>query len=290
MLNKRYKVIYIAGNGHSGSTLLDIILGNGENCFSAGELSCVVRKGLQEEFCSCNSKISDCKFWRSVFDIWAQTRPISFEKYCDLRHNYERNATFLRTWFNVFFPSEKFKQYRISTSLLFDAIHQVSGASIIIDSSKSPQRIAILRGIVDLQVIHLCREFKGVLNSAKQSIKKDIAKGIEADSHPRRTDKTLFDWVLTNALCSLFTFGINSKKLKYKDYIQKPECLIKFNPAFAKIGEKEFFSASHMLAGNHLRLSKNIKIVKDQGFSYKRLSKSQLTFSGWVDRIFWFWH
>ncbi|WP_164905182.1 hypothetical protein [Aequorivita ciconiae] len=39
MKNKNITVLYIAGNGHSGSTLLDIIIGSSSDFFSAGELT-----------------------------------------------------------------------------------------------------------------------------------------------------------------------------------------------------------------------------------------------------------
>lgn len=253
-MNSTYKVVYIAGNGHSGSTLLDIILGNGKDCFSVGELSFIVRNGLLEEYCSCNSKISDCDFWDQVFEIWSNNRTLSFDEYRKLRHRYERNATFLRTCFNSIFPSRDFKSYKNSTSALFDAIHEVSGAKIIIDSSKSPQRIAVLKGIVDVQVIHLCREFKGVLNSAKSSSQKDIEKGIEEDNHPRSTRTTLIDWIITNFFTEFCSIGINSTKLMYKDYIQHPEKLGKIHESFNDVAKISKYSADHMIAGNIIRL------------------------------------
>lgn len=290
MPKSNFKVVYVAGNGHSGSTLLDIMLGNGEHCFSVGELSFIVRRGLDQEYCSCESKIAECDFWSKVFEFWLKNSPISFAQYSLQRHKYERNAVFLRTWFNLFFPSNDFKNYKSATAALFEAIHHVSGAKVIIDSSKSPQRIAVLKGILDLQVIHLCREFKGVLNSAKHAMKMDITKGIEADSHSRRTHKTLIDWLVTNVLCELFVVGVNSKKLKYKDYIKNPECFKDFDAAFENVYQKRAFSTAHMLAGNHIRLSKGIVIDKNLGFTYKRLSKRQLRLAKWVDRLFWFWH
>jgi hypothetical protein len=43
MKNKNITVLYIAGDGHSGSTLLDIIIGSSPNIFSAGELTLITR-------------------------------------------------------------------------------------------------------------------------------------------------------------------------------------------------------------------------------------------------------
>ena len=61
--NKNIKVLYIAGNGHSGSTLLDIVIGSNPSIFSAGELGFITRPSIWEEFCSCGTKISECTLW-----------------------------------------------------------------------------------------------------------------------------------------------------------------------------------------------------------------------------------
>src|SRR5690554_3151258 len=181
MKNNNLKVIYIAGNGHSGSTLLDIIIGSSPNIFSAGELTCITRDSIFEEYCSCNQLIKECSIWSEIVKIWLETSPVNLEDYKKLRWKFERNKTTVRTLSSRFMPSQDFKTYCIATRLLFEAIQKVTGKNIIVDSSKSPQRIAILSKIVDLKVIHLCRNAKGVLNSAKKSSKKDIKAGIETD-------------------------------------------------------------------------------------------------------------
>lgn len=261
-----------------------------ESCFSAGELNHITRTGLEFEYCSCNSKISECQFWTRVHDLWFEEMTVTWNEFKSLRHKFERNATFYRVFFNRIFPSREFKLYQKNTLLLFDCIHHVSGAKVIIDSSKSPQRIAVLGAKKELKVIHLCREFKGVLNSAKHSKRKNIEQGIEADAPQRRTSKTFFDWFLTNLLCEAFKLGINSKKIKYVDYIKNPELLVRIDMAFAKVSQKEVYTTPHMLAGNHLRMKNELKVDRNMGFSYNRLSRGQLRFAKIVDGLFWFWH
>jgi hypothetical protein len=260
MKPERIKVIYIVGNGHSGSTLLDIMLGNGESCFGAGELTNIVKPDLENEYCSCGQRIAECEFWSKVYEKWHKIMSISPLEYRYLRNRYERNKMFFITLLNSILPSKNFKLYQRNTQLLFECIKEVSGASIIIDSSKSPQRIAVLKSVVDIKAVHLCREFKGVLNSAKHSLKKDLSRGIENDRPARRTSKAFFDWLLTNVLSEIFLFRVQSLKLTYSDYIENPQCYLKIDDSFQKIINQELFSAQHMLSGNHLRLTKNIKI------------------------------
>lgn len=283
------RVIYIAGNGHSGSTLLDMILGSNEGCFSAGELTFVSRDSIMGEYCSCQKLISECKIWSEVFELWNSEREVSYQRYKELRLYFERNKTTLRTLINYYWPSPAFKQYCKATLQLFQSIQQVTGHSVIIDSSKSPQRIAVLSKIVDVQVLHICRDFTGVLNSYKGSVKKNIKAGIEADSPPARTWKVVLGWIVQNLATEIFCWGISTQKVYYKNFVSDPESLRNIHPLLAKLSKNQFFSASHMLAGNIIRLKKKLKIDPQIGYQYKRLSSRQFIFGRTMDRLFTFW-
>lgn len=67
------KIIYIAGLGHSGSTLLDMSLGTLPGVYGMGEI-----KGILDEesrirhfnsTCSCGKNARECEFWKDVPDI-----------------------------------------------------------------------------------------------------------------------------------------------------------------------------------------------------------------------------
>ena len=81
MKNKNITVLYIAGNGHSGSTLLDIIIGSSPDIFSAGELTFITRDSIFEEYCSCGCLIKECPVWSKIVRIWLETASITLEDY-----------------------------------------------------------------------------------------------------------------------------------------------------------------------------------------------------------------
>ncbi|MFB6212830.1 MAG: hypothetical protein ABEI53_03400, partial [Candidatus Magasanikbacteria bacterium] len=60
-------LIYIASNGRSGSTLLELMLNTLEETWTLGELA-TLKWELKEnqQKCGCGKKISDCNFWQSV--------------------------------------------------------------------------------------------------------------------------------------------------------------------------------------------------------------------------------
>jgi hypothetical protein len=124
-------------------------LGSSQQAFSAGELTFITRDSIFDEYCSCHSKIKDCNFWSKVINQWQDVSDINLEEYKKLRHKFERNKTTLRVWLNNLVPSKDFKAYCKSTYQLFKVIHELSGKSIIIDSSKSPQRILVLKQHMD---------------------------------------------------------------------------------------------------------------------------------------------
>ncbi len=286
-----FEVLYIAGNGHSGSTLLDIILGsiNPKENFSAGELTFVTRESIFEEICSCQNTIKSCEVWSRVYAEWEERRTISFNQYRQLNHKFDRNINFLLVLKNMLFPSKQYKAYVENTGLLFYSIHLVTGKSTIVDSSKTALRIPVLSKFCNVKVIHICRDFSGVLNSAKRNYKKDIAQGYEVDLKPRKTSKTFLDWILNNVLVVLFSIGQERIKLYYKNYVSDLNCLSRIIDV-SRIKKPSFkIKPEHVLAGNVIRLKEELKLNATIGFRYKRLSKKQLLFSRIIDKLFFFW-
>src|SRR5207249_8771406 len=61
------KVLYVAGSGRSGSTILDRILGQVDGFFSAGELCNLWGRGLlARRRCGCGTPVPDCPVWGAV--------------------------------------------------------------------------------------------------------------------------------------------------------------------------------------------------------------------------------
>ena len=56
--------LYIVGRGHSGSTILDVLLGNAAVTASVGELVAIMGKPAQ--VCSCGASAAECPFWSQV--------------------------------------------------------------------------------------------------------------------------------------------------------------------------------------------------------------------------------
>lgn len=288
---EKLTILYIAGNGHSGSTLLDIIIGssNTDKIFSAGELTFITRESIFNEVCSCGDKINSCEVWSEVLKTWEDNRTITYQEYVALWKKYDRNKKFLTVLFNDLFPSKDFKAYCENTLSFFKAIQTVTGKSIIVDSSKAAPRIAMLSRISELKVLHICRDFTGILNSAKRNYPKNVYAGYETDLTQRNSYKTLMDWILNNLLVKVFTIRRNRQVIHYKKFVNDEYCFSDILDISEVSNKENVIKSKHLLAGNAIRLNPELRLDPNLGFKYKRLTARQKYIASIIDKLFFFW-
>src|SRR5688500_1444385 len=66
-MQTKVKILYIASDSRSGSTLLDLMLGQADEIFSVGELRHVwERSYLKNELCGCTRPCGECACWAAV--------------------------------------------------------------------------------------------------------------------------------------------------------------------------------------------------------------------------------
>jgi len=134
-------LVYIAGSSHSGSTLLDLLLGSHPAVESVGEAKKIaavdarLRAG-EDPLCTCRAPVAACPFWRAVMPEEADA----------LRHDAAANAA------------------------LFRRALAVRGRRMALDSSKTAGRAALLArsGLFDLTVLHLVRDSRAIAHSNRR--------------------------------------------------------------------------------------------------------------------------
>ena len=149
-------VVYITSRGHSGSTLLSLLIGGNSKVVSGGELKMLINSDPSRRFCSCHSLSPEqCPFWSQV---QAKVIDLVGVPLCQLSLMEDGS-------------DDMFCEHN---QALFGAIAFVSGCSIIIDSSKSLLRLSRLlkakdKGCaIEVQPIHLHRGPLGTVNSARK--------------------------------------------------------------------------------------------------------------------------
>lgn len=143
------KVAFILGDGYSGSTLLDLILGSHSRMVGLGEIDAEAFDAFigQNQLCTCLFRARECHFWAKVL--------------LRLREINGREAVKLGgTNGNADGVMQK-------TVDLYRAVQHVSGAESLVDSSKLFERARALAesGLVEPRVIHLVRDGRGVAYS-----------------------------------------------------------------------------------------------------------------------------
>ena len=276
----KVRVLYVMGTGRSGSTFLDTVLGNQPEIESVGELSKLVSFGLvNNEFCACGQRGRDCEFWQEVQCRWLGEldREAAWREMLSLQGSFERFRRWPRLRLEKLRRSERFRRYTALTEGLFRAVTEESGASVIVDSSKSAARAAAL-GLcpgIDLTVIHLVRDPRGVAWSYQKSFKKDERAGVQRDIGPQSLRRTVGGWILADVQGPWVRKLIGAERvvrLRYEDLVSEPvEALgrvgavagVDFGSLARGLAEGMALEVGHTIAGGRVRMRREVRLSPD---------------------------
>ena len=115
-------IIYIMGYGRSGSTLLDIILGNHSEIESLGEVAFLHQDLYQGGLCSCLNSYADCPFWSQVLQKHLKAVSPHSAKDLDKLIRDVEGVFPLSLLFLCLLLRQKVEGYRQCTCSLFEAI------------------------------------------------------------------------------------------------------------------------------------------------------------------------
>lgn len=227
------RVLFIAAAGRSGSTLLERMLGQVEGCCSVGELVHLWERGVaRDQRCGCGERFRDCPFWAEVgaraFGGWDELGDAAR----DLKRRVDRHRYLPLMLAPRLSPAYAADLRRFSDGLvrLYRAIGDVSGARVVIDSSKSSSYLVLLRRIreIDLQLVHLVRDSRGVAFSATKRIRRpEVVHQVAymPTSHPARSAA---EWDVYNLLFGAIRASRTpSLRLRYEDLIRNPRARLR---------------------------------------------------------------
>ena len=307
------KFIYILGTGRSGSTLIDILLGNSKKLNSLGEIYHTFSCWIKDKECSCGQVCSECVFWSKVKKQFLKEYSESdLENLKKIQNKYERSIFApLLIFLNNIYPTENFKIYQKQIQLLFTSISANSSEPIFIDSSKNPFRAYMLLHIFkeNIYIVHLVRDGRGALWSWIKSgtippFGVTIQKG--KNEVPENSGQYYWwtpwmysiSWLVYNIFSSGVTFMAGPQKairIQYEDILRHPadslkrlENLIKedLSDLAERLKNKLPLKPGHLIAGNRLRHLKEIHLKQpDEEWRTKLFKKYNNIFwmlSGWL--------
>jgi len=265
------KVLYVAGQGRCGSTLLGRLLGQQPTFVYAGEVMNLWSQwDAPGALCSCGDSLQLCQFWSSVMkSCWSGSDRAERTRLAEIQSAACRTAK-LPLWAFDAWKGRTLRQhpdYFNQLASLYRSIAQHSGASVIVDTSKVPTYGVLLGTIseVDLHVLHMIRDPRAVAYSwTRTKLKAPRGAEVMATYSPLRS---AVRWDAYNlGTTSVLTRGASrSMRLLYEDFVLDPrgslEAVVRFVAEepdldrFPTSNEASMIEPLHSVSGNPNRFA-----------------------------------
>ncbi len=262
----RPRVVYIVGEGRSGSTLLGDLLGQVEGFFHAGEVDHLwtsLETGRSLIPCSCGDAASDCAIWSEVIGRLRASDDAVLGGLARWSRDVGRIRR-LRTLLSGARAIEREPAAAAYADLLartYATIADVTSARVVVDSSKHPAEalLACAHPDVEAFAIHLVRDPRAVLHSR---LRLATWRADAPAARNRTTAYRVARWSARNGLaewvCRSCATG-RSVRIRYEDLVAEPdESMRVLLDALGERGTRRppihgntvEFAPSHVLAGN----------------------------------------
>jgi hypothetical protein len=174
----KLRILYIGGWGRSGSTLLARMLAQVSGLITVGELRDVWLRGcIEDRLCGCGARFHECEFWTAVgeraFGGWSGVDPSQMLRLGRAVDRPWAMPGLLRPGLSRGLDRAA-RRYIDALGQMYRAIGEVSGNSVVVDSSKIPSYGFLLTKIpdADVRVVHLVRDSRGVVFSWQKHVRK----------------------------------------------------------------------------------------------------------------------
>lgn len=271
------KVLYIGGAGRSGSTLLELILGNTPGFVSVGEIrfwwEYMAEGGLR---CGCGALLSECPFWGDVQELLLARNPeldiahiAALARRLDRTHNLPRYGRALTT------RDADVAELVAAMDQLYRAVWETGGKRTIVDSSKVPSHLYLLSQIagLDLRLLQLVRDGRAVAYSWNKRHKKELAAVDSSARMARHSNlRAVLVWAIENNYVRRFGLGLqHTAVMRYEDFAANPGTVL--GQALQELGwpileprvldQQAFYpQPTHSVGGNPLRFSRQALTVR----------------------------
>jgi hypothetical protein len=265
------RVVFIGGCGRSGSTLLARMLGEFPRFISTGEMRFIWQRGLVEnQLCGCGTPFRECPFWKAVgdeaFGGWHEIdahEMAALERAVD-RHRYIPFLVAPRLWPGY---GRRLARYTDVLARLYGGVAHVTQGAYIVDSTKDPPFAFLLRRVpgVDLRVVHLVRDSRGVAFSWTKRVRKPEETGTTTYMNTYHPVEMGFRWMAYNlSFHVLERLGIPRLLTRYEGLVTSPHAEIEriARHLDEELGEEHFsflnrggldLGVHHTVSGNPMR-------------------------------------
>ena len=234
-------ILYVGGTGRTGSTVLDRMLGNLPGVVAAGEVTWLwfaLRAGGR---CACGERHAECPVWGPVLD---RTFPDAVRRPGGLAEVADEMFALRRRYDSRYLPlmglpglrrrlPDRLGPYPSRLAELYRNLADVTGAAMIVDSSKEPHYSSILAGRPELDVrfLHLVRHPVATAYSWGRR-RSELGFGAGHEMERRGPVSAAIYYDISNVGAdALWGGGDRYLRVRYEDLVADPE------GALARIGD-----------------------------------------------------
>lgn len=227
-MNDKVKLLYVAGSGRSGSTVVAQVLAEVGGWITCGELRLGLRVLLRNGRCGCGVPVQRCAYWCEVtniafggFDTAILRRGVELMKRVAL--NRQTMLHLLPLGSRRF--GREVREYASIMERLYQAMRTVTGCEVVVDTSKLPAYFLALGAAqtLDLRTVQVIRDSRAVAFSNQRR----VVDPTNADG-PRFMPQqslalTSIAWNAKNAfIASVMPNRGGRLILRYEDFVSQP--------------------------------------------------------------------
>jgi hypothetical protein len=281
---EQLKLIYILGFARSGTTILGNLLGEIDGFVHVGELYRLWRRAvLSKDKCGCGKRVTECELWStaaanafSLKNGKGQSASAQVSRAWETAWKDQRRAESNTKWRDLLLPprnNESLKSYARLMEDVLRNVAEISGARVIVDSSKLPVSGAYAKHLkmVRPYFLHVIRDARGAVFARQRRFAR--SEGAFAILNPKTTVADCYRWSRSNVLAGLFGNTGRHKVLHYESFALDPAGTLRDIAAW--VGERPSdlplldehtarVGPNHTVSGNRNRFDTGkVKLVLD---------------------------
>lgn len=288
MQNKN-TLIFVAGWGRSGTTLLGNLLASKFNGLMVGEVRYLWDRGLeQKRICGCTERIVDCELWMNSVPEEAMRVPDIMSRKVGSKARWLQVINFLPGGHYIY-RALCGRELNL-LNLLYKNLLASAPNNVLVDTSKSPFYATSLALSAEnkIRFIHILRNPAGVAFSW-QRVKQTLDSEHGTDEFPRYgIVRSSIQWLIVNILCMWCRVmpNIEYYKIFYEDLVTNPTAEFEGLATFIRLDDdQEGRCSNHSVSGNPIRFVdvRELKMQADAEWKtglplYKKAVIAALTF------------